>query len=279
MEAFGQGAKKGERYWQSLVRQAVINGYLSKDIENYGLLKLTDKGAAYLAKPESFMMTIDHDFEAATEAEDAIVIGPGKGGSAADDVLLKMLKDLRKDISKEENLPPFVIFQDPSLEDMAFRYPITMDELTDITGVGTGKARKYGEPFLELIQQYVEENEIERAQDMIVKTVVNKSSNKVYIIQSIDRKLDLESVADAKGMTMDELLTEIEHIVSSGTKVNINYYIDDAVDEDKQEEIYEYFQESESDSIEEALKELGDEDYSEEEVRLVRIKFISEFGH
>jgi ATP-dependent DNA helicase RecQ len=154
-----------------------------------------------------------------------------------------------------------------------------MDELTDITGVGTGKARKYGEPFLELIQQYVEENEIERAQDMIVKTVVNKSSNKVYIIQSIDRKLDLESVADAKGMTMDELLTEIEHIVSSGTKVNINYYIDDAVDEDKQEEIYEYFQESESDSIEEALKELGDEDYSEEEVRLVRIKFISEFGH
>lgn len=279
MEAFGQGEKKGERYWQSLVRQAVINGYLAKDIENYGLLKVTDKGYAFLAKPESFMMTIDHDFEAATEAEDAIIMGAGKGGGAADDVLLKMLKDLRKDISKEEGLPPFVIFQDPSLEDMAFRYPITMDELTDITGVGTGKARKYGEPFLELIQQYVEENEIERAQDMIVKTVVNKSSNKVYIIQSIDRKLDLESVADAKGLSMDDLLTEIEHIVSSGTKVNINYYIDDAVDEDKQDEIYEYFQEAESDSIEDALKELGDDDYTEEEIRLVRIKFISEFGH
>lgn len=279
LDAFGEGAEKGERYWQSLVRQAVIHGFLSKDIENYGLLKLTDVGQAYLDKPTSFMMTIDHDFEAATEAEDAIPAGAMKGGST-DDVLLKMLKDLRKDISKEENLPPFVIFQDPSLEDMAFRYPITMDELTDITGVGAGKARKYGEPFLELIQQYVEENEIEREQDMVVKTVVNKSSNKVYIIQSIDRKLDLEDIADAKGISMNELLTEIEHIVSSGTKVNIDYYINEEVDEDKQDDIYEYFQEeAETDSIEAALAELGEEDYTEEEVRLVRIKFISEFGH
>ncbi|MCF8276303.1 MAG: DNA helicase RecQ [Flavobacteriales bacterium] len=279
LEAFGEGADKGERYWQSLGRQAIINGFLSKDIENYGLLKVTDAGHAYLAKPTSFMLTIDHDFEAATEAEDAMPMGAMKGGGASDEVLLKMLKDLRKDISKEENLPPFVIFQDPSLEDMAFRYPITMDELKDITGVGAGKARKYGEPFLELIQEYVEENEIEREQDMIVKTVVNKSSNKVYIIQSIDRKLDLEDVADAKGLTMDDLLTEIEHIVSSGTKVNIDYYIDDAVDEDKQDEIYEYFQEAETEGIEEALAELGNEDYTEEEIRLVRIKFISEFGH
>jgi len=279
LDAFGEGAEKGERYWQSLVRQAVIHGFLSKDIENYGLLKLTDVGQAYLDKPTSFMMTIDHDFEAATEAEDAIPAGAMKGGST-DDVLLKMLKDLRKDISKEENLPPFVIFQDPSLEDMAFRYPITMDELTDITGVGAGKARKYGEPFLELIQQYVEENEIEREQDMVVKTVVNKSSNKVYIIQSIDRKLDLEDIADAKGLSMNELLTEIEHIVSSGTKVNIDYYINEEVDEDKQDDIYEYFQEeAETDSIEAALAELGEEDYTEEEVRLVRIKFISEFRH
>ena len=191
-----------------------------------------------------------------------------------------MLKDLRKDISKEENLPPFVIFQDPSLEDMAFRYPITMEELTDIVGVGAGKARKYGEPFIELIKDYVEENEIEREQDMIVKTVVKKSSNKVYIIQSIDRKLDLENIADAKGMSMDDLLTEIEHIVSSGTKVNLDYYIDETVDEDKQDDIYEYFQEdAESDSLEAAMEELGEDDYSEEEVRLMRIKFISEFGH
>ncbi|MCF8463830.1 MAG: DNA helicase RecQ [Flavobacteriales bacterium] len=280
LDAFGEGAEKGERYWQSMVRQAVIHGYLTKDIENYGLLKLTDLGQAYLDNPTSFMMTIDHDYEAATEAEDAMPMGAMKGGGSTDDVLLKMLKDLRKDISKEENLPPFVIFQDPSLEDMAFRYPITMDELTDITGVGAGKAKKYGEPFLELIQEYVEENEIEREQDMVVKTVVNKSSNKVYIIQSIDRKLDLQDIADAKGLSMDDLLTEIEHIVSSGTKVNIDYYIDEEVDEDKQDDIYEYFQEeAETDSIEAALAELGEDDYTEEEVRLVRIKFISEFGH
>ncbi|TNF30021.1 MAG: DNA helicase RecQ [Bacteroidetes bacterium] len=280
LETFAAGAEKGERYWQSLVRQAIIHGFLSKDIENYGLLKMTDAGHAFLAKPTSFMMTIDHDYEAATEEEESMPTGSMKGGGAADEVLLRMLKDLRKEISKEEGLPPFVIFQDPSLEDMAFRYPITMDELKDITGVGAGKAKKYGEPFLELIQQYVEENEIEREQDMVVKTVVNKSSNKVYIIQSIDRKLDLEDVAGAKNMTMDELLTEIEHIVSSGTKVNIDYYIDEVVDEDKQDEIYEYFQEeAETDSIEEALAELGEDDYTEEEIRLVRIKFISEFGH
>ncbi len=280
LDLYGKGTERGDRYWQSLVRQTIINGYLSKDIENYGLLKITEQGNKFLDKPHSFMMTIDHDFEAATEAEDAIPVGALKGPGAADDELLRMLKDLRKDISKEDNLPPFVIFQDPSLEDMAFRYPITMEELTDITGVGTGKAKKYGEPFLELIQQYVEENEIEREQDMIVKTVVNKSSNKVYIIQSIDRKLDLEDVADAKGLKMEELLTEIEHIVSSGTKVNLDYYINNAVDEDKQDDIYEYFQEeAESDSIEAALEELGEDDYTEEEIRLVRIKFISEFGH
>lgn len=276
---FGKGADKDDRYWQSLLRQAIINGYLAKDIENYGLLKLTEKGQQYLDDPKPFKMTIDHDYEAAGEAEDAMPAGGLKGG-AADDTLLKMLKDLRKDISKEENLPPFVIFQDPSLEDMAFRYPITMDELTDIAGVGAGKARKYGEPFIELIKEYVEENEIEREQDMVVKTVVKKSSNKVYIIQSIDRKLDLQSIADAKKLSMDELLTEIEHIVSSGTKVNLDYYIDDVVDEDKQDDIYEYFQEeAETDSLEAAMEELGEDDYTEEEVRLMRIKFISEFGH
>lgn len=280
LPVFGKGAEKGERYWQSLVRQTIINGFLSKDVENYGLLKITDAGKAYLKNPTSFMMTIDHDFEAAGEAEEAIPTSAMKGGGSTDDVLLKMLKDLRKDISKEENLPPFVIFQDPSLEDMAFRYPITTDELTDIVGVGAGKARKYGAPFLDLIQEYVEENEIEREQDMVVKTVVNKSSNKVYIIQSIDRKMDLQDIADAKKLKMDELLTEIEHIVSSGTKVNLDYYINAEVDEDKQDDIYEYFQEeAETDSLEAALIELGEDDYSEEEIRLVRIKFISEFGH
>jgi len=280
LPAFGMGAEKGEPYWRSLVRQAVINGFLAKDIENYGLLKITDIGRAYLQKPTSFMMTIDHDFEAAGEAEEAMPTSAMKGGGSTDDMLLNMLKELRKDISKEENLPPFVIFQDPSLEDMAFRYPITMDELTDIVGVGAGKARKYGQSFLELIQEYVEENEIEREQDMVVKTVVNKSSNKVYIIQSIDRKMDLQNIADAKKLKMDDLLTEIEHIVSSGTKVNLDYYINEEVDEDKQDDIYEYFQEeAESDSIEAALAELGEDDYSEEEIRLVRIKFISEFGH
>jgi ATP-dependent DNA helicase RecQ len=280
LSLFGKGTDRGMRYWQSLSRQAIINGYLSKDIENYGLLKITEAGKEYLAKPTSFMMTIDHDYEAATEAQDAMPVGAMKGAGAADNELLKMLRDLRKDISKEENLPPFVIFQDPSLEDMAFRYPISMEELTDITGVGAGKARKYGMPFLELIQGYVEENEIEREQDMVVKTVINKSSNKVYIIQSIDRKMDLQNVADAKKLKMDDLLTEIEHIVSSGTKVNLDYYINEEVDEDKQDDIYEYFQEeAETDSLEAALEELGEDDYSVEEIRLVRIKFISEFGH
>ncbi len=280
LKVFATGSEKGEKYWNSLARQAIVSGFLAKDIENYGLLKVTEKGHNFLAKPASFMMTIDHDFEAATEKEEAIPTGNFKGGGSFDSDLLKMLKDLRKEISKEENLPPFVIFQDPSLEDMAFRYPITMDELKDITGVGIGKARKYGEPFVELISDYVEQNEIEREQDMVVKTVSRKSSNKVHIIQSIDRKRDFESIADAKGLNMDELLTEIEHIVGSGTKVNLDYYIDEVVDEDKQEEVYEYFQEeAESDSLEDALAELGEDDYTEEEIRLMRIKFISEFGH
>jgi ATP-dependent DNA helicase RecQ len=205
--------------------------------------------------------------------------GGGGGVGGFDDVLLKMLKELRKDLSKEEGLPPFVIFQDPSLEDMALRYPITLDELKDITGVGVGKAKRFGEPFIELIKEYVEENEIEREQDMVVRSVAKKSSNKVHIIQSIDRKLDLEDIAEAKGMEIDELLTEIEHIMTSGTKINLNYYIDKIIDEDKQEEVYDYFREAKSDSIQDALKELGENDYSEEEVRLMRIKFISEFGH
>lgn len=282
LDVFGAGADKNQKYWESMVRQALIAGLLTKDIENYGLLKISPSGRAFIKKPVSFLMTLDHDFDAEPNEEDAAASGPMKGaagGGAFDEVLLRMLKELRKDLSKEEGLPPFVIFQDPSLEDMALRYPITLDELKDITGVGVGKAKRFGEPFIELIKDYVEENEIEREQDMVVRSVAKKSSNKVHIIQSIDRKLDLEDIAEAKGMEIDELLTEIEHIMASGTKINLNYYIDKIIDEDKQEEVYDYFREAKSDSIKDALVELGENDYSEEEVRLMRIKFISEYGH
>ena len=224
-------------------------------------------------------MTLDHDFEADSNEDESSSTPLKGGGGGFDDVLLTMLKELRKEISREEGLPPFVIFQDPSLEDMALRYPISIDELKDITGVGLGKAKRFGEPFIELIKEYVEENEIEREQDMVVRSVAKKSSNKVHIIQSIDRKLDLEDIAEAKGLEIDELLTEIEQIMASGTKINLTYYIDKVIDEDKQEEVYEYFREAKSDSVQAALKELGENDYTEEEMRLMRIKFISEFGH
>jgi len=223
------------------------------------------------------MLTHDRDYDNLEEEED-IMEGAHKT-STADKNLFAMLKDLRKEISRKENLPPFVIFQDPSLEDMAIQYPITSEELLQITGVGTGKAHKYGEPFLKLIQQYVEENDIIRPNDMVVKSVVNKSGLKVYIIHNIDRKLALEDIATAKNLTISELLTEIERIVASGTKLDIKYYIDEYVDEYHQEEIYEYFREADSDSVEEALVELGEDEFTEEEIRLMRIKFMSEVGN
>ena len=223
------------------------------------------------------MLTKDHDYDGGNEDEDEF------GGAAkivtADQTLFNLLKDLRKDISRKENLPPFVIFQDPSLEDMAIQYPIKEEELLQITGVGSGKAKKYGKPFLELIIQYVEENEIMRPNDLVVKSVVNKSGLKVYIIQSIDRKLVLEDIAMTKNLTVEELLTEIEHIVSSGTKVDLSYYISEYVDEYHQEEIFEYFNEAETDSVDDALNELGDDEFNEEEIRLMRIKFLSEIGN
>jgi ATP-dependent DNA helicase RecQ len=205
--------------------------------------------------------------------------GGGQRGGASDETLFALLKDLRKKIAKQKGVPPYVVFQDPSLEDMAIQYPINMEEMKQITGVGSGKALRFGKEFVDLIAQYVEENDITRPMDMVVKSVVNKSGAKVYIIQSIDRKLSLGDIGNAKGMSMDEVISEIESIVSSGTKVNINYYINSIIDEDKQEEIYEYFKESETDSVLEALKELGEEDYTEEEIRLIRIKFIAELGH
>lgn len=279
LDMFGAGTDKNEKYWESMIRQGLLAGFLTKDIENYGLLKISASGLAFIKKPVSFLMTLDHDFDAEPNEDDIASNMMKGGGGAFDDVLLKMLKELRKDISKEEGLPPFVIFQDPSLEDMALRYPITLDELKDITGVGVGKAKKFGEPFVELIREYVEENEIEREQDMVVRSIAKKSSNKVHIIQSIDRKLDLEDIAEAKGMEIDELLTEIEHILASGTNINLNYYIDKIIDEDKQEEVYEYFKEAKTDSIQDALRELGENIYSEEEMRLMRIKFMSEYGN
>ncbi len=255
--------------------QALIRRFLAKDIDNYGLLKISKEGEAFIKKPYSVMLAQDHDYE----SDDDENFGGGHKVSTTDKTLFAMLKDLRKDISKKEKLPPFVIFQDPSLEDMAIQYPIKEEEMQHITGVGAGKAHKYGKPFLELIANYVEENEIIRPMDMVVKSVVNKSGLKVYIIKNIDRKISLDDLADAKNLTLSEMLDEIEHIVSSGTKININYFINERIDEYHQEEIYEYFSEAESDSIDEALEELGEEEFSTEEIRLMRIKFISDVGN
>jgi len=277
LEVFGRGMDKDERYWNAVIRQTLIERLLIKDIENYGLLKISPEGDKFLDEPYSIMLTHDHNYEG--ESEDEFFGSGGQKTSATDKVLFALLKDLRKELAKKQNLPPFVIFQDPSLEDMAIQYPITIEELKQITGVGAGKAVRYGKPFIELIKKYVVENEIERPQDMVVKSVINKSGLKVYIIQSIDRKISIEDIAVAKGITIDELLTEMESIVSSGTKIDINYYINEFTDLDHQEEIYEYFKTAESDSVHDALIQLGENEYSEEEIRLMRIKFISELGN
>jgi ATP-dependent DNA helicase RecQ len=278
LDTFGEGAEKDSRFWNSIIRQALVMKFLDKDIENYGLLFITPKGQEFIDKPTDVLFTLDHEYE---EADDDESIGmPMDRSGAVDDELLAMLKDLRKKMAKKKNLPPFVIFQDPSLEDMAIQYPITIEELHSITGVGTGKAKRFGQEFVELIKAYVEDKDIIRPQDMVVKSVATKSLLKVYIIQSIDRKMDLEDIANAKNLEMDELLNEIEAIVNSGTKINLDYYINQVIDEDKQEEIFDYFRnEAETESLEEALVALGDEDYTEEEIRLMRIKFLSEMGN
>lgn len=277
LEVFGKGSEQDEKYWNAVIRQMLIERLLVKDIENYGLLKVTPEGHKFLKKPCSIMLTRDHDYENAEEED--FFAGGGAKTSTADKTLFTMLKDLRKEISRKENLPPFVIFQDPSLEDMAIQYPITQEEMKQITGVGAGKAQKYAKPFLDLIKTYVEENEIIRPMDMVVKSVVNKSGLKVYIIQNIDRKISLEDIALAKNISISELLTEIERIVSAGTKLDLNYYVNEYVDPYHQEEIYDYFREAESDSIEDAIRELGEDEFTEEEVRLMRIKFISDLGN
>ncbi len=276
LDIFGMGKDHDHHFWHAIFRQSMIAGYINKEIENYGILKLTDKGQAFLENPGSFIMTKNHDYDADIE-EAAAAQG---GGSAGDPELFAMLKDLRKKVAKRLDLPPFVIFQDPSLADMSIQYPITINELQNIQGVGQGKASRYGKEFVELISKYVKENEIDRPQDIVVKSVAQKSKNKVTIIQNIDRKVSLDIIAESLGIGMEDLLSEIEAIVNSGTKINIDYYINEVIDEDYRDDIFDYFrQESKDGSIEDAIKELGEEDYNVADIRMVRIKFLSELGN
>ena len=278
-EFFGAGDDHDEKYWTAIIRQALVHKLLTKDIENYGILKITKEGRDFIKKPYPLMLVKDHDYDSTDDEEsEAMAMGMSKD-SGTDRTLFTMLKDLRKTIAKQNGLPPFVIFQDPSLEDMAIQYPITKEEMTQIAGVGAGKAEKFGEPFIKLIKDYVEENDITRPNDMVVKSVVNKSALKIAIIQNIDKRIPLEDIAYARGLSFDELLSEIESIVSSGTRLDLNYYIQDNIDEYHQEDILEYFREAESDDVEQALRELGEDEYEEQEVRLMRIKFISEVGN
>ena len=277
-EYFEKGKQHDSKFWNTVIRQGLIHRLLEKEIENYGILKITPDGEKFIEKPYSILIAKDHEFEDSDD-DSIITANGGQKSSGADATLFAMLKDLRKKLSRQEKLPPFVIFQDPSLEDMAIQYPIKQDELTQIVGVGVGKAVKYGKPFLELISQYVEENDITRPNDMVIKSVVNKSGLKVYIIKSIDRKLPLKDIAHAKDLSSSDILTEIERIVASGTRLDISYYVDEYVDEYHQEDILDYFSEAETDSIEEALLELGESEYTEEEVRLMRIKYLSDVGN
>ena len=273
---FGMGKSDGEILWKSLVRQAVLNNFVAKDIDNYGLLHLTKIGLDFIENPYSLKFILNELIESATDDDDDDV---KQGASTLDTQLLGLLKDLRKKIAKQKNLPPFVVFQDPSLEEMCTHYPIAMDELKQISGVGHGKALKFGSSFIELIKKYVEDNDIERPIDLVIKTQANKSAIKVSIIQNIDRQIGLEDIARAKGISYTDILKEVEAIVNSGTKLNLSYFIDEMIDEDKQDEVFDYFQTAENDSIDAALKQLGESDYTFEEIQLMRIKFMSELGN
>jgi len=273
---FGVGKDKEKSYWMALTRQMLVAGLLKKDIETYGVIKLTDEGKNFLSNPTSFMMTKDHDFS--EDNTDNVITASKGSGAVVDEQLMKMLKDLRKTNAKKLGVPPFVIFQDPSLEDMALKYPISIEELSNVHGVGEGKAKKYGKDFVKLIAKYVEDNDIIRPDDMIVKSTGSNSGIKLYIIQNVDRKLPLTDIASAKGMEMPAFIKEMEAIVYSGTKLNIDYWIDEILDEDQQEELHDYFMETETDKIDVALDEF-DGDYDDEELRLYRIKFISEVAN
>lgn len=274
LEVFGCAQGTERKFLNAVIRQATIAGYLDRDVENFGLIRITPEGKKYLSRPKSFKVVEDNDF---SEQEEEVVLKSG-AACAVDPELYSILKDLRRKVAKKHNLPPYVIFQDPSLEAMATTYPITMDELQNITGVGAGKAKRYGEEFIAVIRRHVEDNEIERPEDLRVRSVANKSRIKISIIQAIDRKIDLDELANSKCMEFGELLDEIEAIVYSGTKINIDYFINEVIDEDHQEDIFEYFKEADTDSLAEAIKELGSE-YSEEEIRMMRIKFLSELGN
>ena len=275
-EYFGTGKERGDNFWTTIGRQAIINGYCEKEIETYGTLKITKKGLDFYKKPHHFEIAVDHDYSELMEASEDV----GKaGGGALDETLLGYLKDLRKKVAKKMSIPPFAIFQDPSLEDMALNYPTNLEELSNIFGVGEGKAKKFGKEFVQLIARYVEDNEVEKPDDFVIKQIVNKSTNKVYIIKSTDRKMNFEDIAKAKGMSMEELLNEMESIVYQGTKLNIDYYVDEMIDEELQEEVMDFLmEEAETDSMTELLEEFGD-DMDENEIRLMRIKFISDVGN
>ncbi|MGM1427775.1 DNA helicase RecQ [Sphingobacterium lactis] len=273
---FGSGKEQGVNFWNSLIRQAELADFIKKDIDHYGLLQFTDGGKKYLTNPYPLKFILNRPMEmSGTDGADE-----GAGQTAALDAeLLKMLKDLRKKLAKQRSLPPFVIFQDPSLDEMCTHYPVTIEELKKIQGVGSGKAMKFGAPFVELIKNYVEENDIDRPQDLVIKSTANKSALKVSIIQNIDRKISLEDIASSKGISYEDMLKEVESIVNSGTKLNIGYFVDEMIDQDRQDEVYDYFRSAENDAIESALDELGEEDYSYEDIQLMRIKFMSELGN
>ena len=273
---FGSGKDKSALYWMALIRQILVVNYIKKEIEQYGVVKLTEKGKEFINKPTSFMMTEDHSYN--EENDNAIITNAKSAGGVADEKLVKLLKDLRKRVATKQGVPPFAVFQDPSLDDMALKYPITLAELSTVHGVGEGKARKFGKDFIKLIAGYVEENDILRPDDLIVKSTGTNSGLKLFIIQNTDKKLPLEDIAKSKGLKMDELIKEMEMIIFSGTKLNIDYSLDDLLDEDQQEEIHDYFMEADSDKIQEALDEF-DGDYDEDELRLMRIKFINEVGN
>ncbi|GAB4030599.1 DNA helicase RecQ [Spirosoma gilvum] len=284
LAVYGKGRDFNDdcNFWCSLIKQITIYGYLEKDVDNYGVLKLTQKGLNYIEDPYPITLAKDHDYEQAaneTKDDDDRDSTPAGGGAAYDEELLGLLKALRKKIAKEKNLPPYVIFQETSMEEMATTYPTTREEMAQINGVGMGKVQKFGRPFIDLIAKYVEENEIETAKDVVVKSTVNKSKVKIFIIQQIDRKIDLDEIAESKSISMEDLMEEIEHICYSGTRLNLDYYINQVMDEDRQDEIYDYFMTAESDNIAIAMREFGGDDFTEQDLRLMRIKFLSEVAN
>ena len=273
---YGIGKELGDIYWKSLISQAVLENFMYKDVDNYGLLRLTENGKLFIENPYALKFLMNQPM---SKAENSVDVATLPGGNPIDAELFAMLDDLRKKIAKQKKLPKFVIFQDPSLEEMCIHYPISLDELKQIQGVGAGKATKFGSQFVALIKNYVEENDIDRPQDLIIKGTANRSALKVSIIQNVDKKIGLEDIASSKGLTYEEILREVESIVNSGTRLNLDYFIDEMIEEDRQDEVYDYFLEATEDSIDAALDELGNDEYTYEEIQLMRIKFMSELGN